>query len=99
MVIRKVVIDKDTLGWAKEHEKELLQQYDKILKVSEESDLPQRSFDSEVAAYCKKNECDLLTMDKTAYIYYFDVGIKTIQISREDWYQKGDRPVYRIKIM
>ena len=47
----KVVIDKDTLGWAKEHETALLQQYDKILKVGE--DLSQRSFDPEVASYCK----------------------------------------------
>lgn len=94
-----VVIDKDILGWGKEHEEELLKQYEKVLKVGIHPELPQRSFDDKVASYCKNNNCDLLTGDQKAYSHYFDVGIRTIQITRYAWYKEGDRPVYLIKII
>ncbi len=95
----KVVIDHDILGWGEEQEQELAKLYTKILKVGIDAELPQRSFDVKVASYCKNHDCDLLTGDKTAYMHYFDAGIKTIQMTRYAWYQDGDRPVYLIKIV
>ncbi len=95
----KVVIDKDILGWGDDNEEELLKQYDKVLKVGIDPDLPQRSFDDKVASYCRNNNCDLLTGDRTAYAYFFEIGISTLQITRYDYWKKGDRPVYRIKII
>lgn len=48
----------------------------------------------------QKNNCDLLTGDTTAYEYYFDVGVKKIQVSRFDWIGgKADKGVYLIQIV
>lgn len=95
----KVIIDHDVLGWGNSHQQELLKQYDQILKVGIGPELPQRSFDGEVASFCKKNNCHLLTADKNAYIHYFEAGINTIQMTRYAWWTEGDRPVYLIKII
>lgn len=94
----KVVIDKNILGWGNQHSEELLRKYEKIINVGGDV-LPQRSVDKEIAAYCKKHDCDLFTADSTAYIHYFEAGIKTVQISQYDWIKKGDNPVYLIKII
>ena len=56
----RVVIDKDVLGWADGHEQELRKKYDKIQQVGKDPDLPQRSFDLEIAKYCERNDCDLV---------------------------------------
>tara|TARA_B100000949_G_C13887562_1_gene287320 strand:- start:120 stop:419 length:300 start_codon:yes stop_codon:yes gene_type:complete len=98
-MVKSVVIDKDVLGWARDRRRDLLKRYEKILEVGELVDLPQRSFDSSVASYCKKNDCDLLTSDKTAYTHYFEKNIRTVKINRYGWYEKGDRPVYLIEIV
>ena len=95
----KVVIDKDILGWGNDHEEDLLKLYKKVLKVGADPDLPQRISDDEVASYCKNNDCDLLTADRTAYTHDFKVGIKTVEISRYGWYREGDKPIYLIKII
>ena len=78
---------------------EVLKQYDNILKVGDEREIPQRSFDSTIARYCEDNDCDLLTMAKNAFIHYFEAGTKTQQISQFAWYKRGDRLVYRIQII
>ena len=44
-------------------------------------DLPQRAPDEDLAKFCKKNECDLITKDGTAYIRFLAVNVKTVQIS------------------
>lgn len=95
----KVVIDKDIVGWGNKHEEELSKDYDKILKVGIDADLPQRKHDKEIASYCKNNNCDLLTADIKAYTYYFDAEIKTIQITRYGFDKKADKHIYRIKIV
>jgi len=95
----KVVIDKDILGWGSDQEGELLKQYKKVLYVGKDPDLPQRSFDDEVASYCKNNNCDLLTGDGKAYTHCFEAEIKTIQITKYAWYKDGDRPIYLIRII
>ena len=95
----KVVIDHDILGYGNEHEKELLEQYGKILKVGIDQELPQRSFDDKVAVFCKKNNCDLLTADAKSYTWSYEAGIKTVQISRYGWWKGGDRPIYLVKFI
>ena len=96
---KKVVVDKDILGWAEDNEKEISNEFKEIFRVGEDPRLPQRSFDSSIASFCKANNCDLLTADKNAYTHYFEAGIKTIQISKYAWYKEGDRPIYLIKIV
>jgi len=96
----KVVIDNDILGWGNENEQKLLELYDSILKVSEDEKLPRRSSDGKLGSFCKDESCDFLTGDSRAYTYFFeDDRIKNLQISRFDWYEKADKPIYLVKIL
>ena len=92
--LSNAVIDKDILGWGNDHAEEIVARYSQKLEVGKHSDLPQRSFDSDVAKYCKVNDCVLFTGDQRAYTHFFEAGIKTIQVSQYDWYQPADKPVY-----
>ena len=104
---KNAVIDKDVLRWGGDHSVELTREYNVIFTVgkypgkdpTEEHDLPQRAFDVDVARHCKANDCDLFTGDQTAYVHFFEADIKTIQISKHDWYKRGDKPVYQVKII
>ncbi len=95
----KAVIDKDILGWGDNHTEEIVERYSEKLEVGKHSDLPQRSVETDVAKYCKTNDCVLFTRDQRAYTHFFEAGIKTIQVSQYDWYQQADKPVYLIKIV
>ncbi len=56
--------------------------------------------DNVVAAYCKTNNCDLLTGDTTAYEEFFDVGVKTLQMERFDWVKgRVNKKIYLIRIV
>ncbi len=94
----RVIVDHDILGWGSEHEKELMDDYEEVLLVSKHKDLPQRSFDDKLAAYCKKKNCDLMTGDAKCYTHFFSAGIKAVRIRQYDWWKKGDRAVYLIQI-
>lgn len=93
-----VVIDKDLIGWAGKHEDELSKIYAKVVKVGIDVDLPQRKRDDEIASYCKDNNCDLLTADTEAYMNFFDIGVKALEIARYDHDEKADKHIYLIKI-
>ena len=95
---RQIIIDKDILGWGDEHEKELNGKYEQVLQVGKHSDLPQRNTDETNAIYCKQNNCDLLTGDRTAHLQFFKAGIKKVTISQYDYWHKGDKPIYLIQI-
>ena len=98
-MVDKVVVDKDILGWAADHEKEILNGYKEIIMVGKDPRLPQSSFDASIASFCKSSNCDFLTADKNAYTHYFEAKIKTIQVSRFTFYKEGNRPIYLIKIV
>ena len=93
-----VVIDHDILGWSDEHKEELLREYAEVIQVGKHPDLPQRSFDDRVAAYCRKRDCDLMTGDARSYTHFYEAGIERVGISRRDYWKKGDRPVYLVRI-
>ena len=95
----KIVIDKDIIGWGNLHEKQLSNDYVRILKVGIDPDLPQRKRDDEIASYCRDNECDLLTADTEAYTHYFEVNIKTVAITRYSYDEKADKRIYLIQII
>ena len=44
-MVDKVVINHDIIGYGNDHEKKLLEQYEKILRVGIDQELPQRSFE------------------------------------------------------
>ncbi len=95
---KRVVIDKDILGWSDEHAKELQDEYEGVLQVGKHHDLPQRSFDHVIAAYCLKNDCDLMTGDARSYTHFFEAGIKSVRITRHDRWAKADKYVYLVQI-
>src|SRR5438093_9578735 len=96
---KAVVVDHDILGWGEDHREELLKKYQKIVRVGSERGLERRKSDLVVASYCKNNSCDLLTGDLKAYQYYFDAGVKSIQVSRYDWASGPDKAIFLIQIV
>ena len=96
---KQVIIDRDVLGWGDENKDELLKNYEAILQVSKHPDLPQRSFDESIAAYCRKNNCDLVTGDAKSYTHFFDAGITNVKIARLEMWKKADKYVYLVKIV
>ncbi len=95
---RNLVIDHDVLGWGDDHTNELLEKYKSIMQVGKHDDLSQRAFDEKVAGYCKSNDCDLMTGDAKSYTHFFEVGIKSVNVSKYSWWPEGDRPIYLVKI-
>jgi len=95
----RVVIDKDILGWANDQKSELSKIYNEIIEVGNDKRIPQRNRDDENAVFCVKENCDLMTGDKTAYSYFFDSDVKTVQIEKYAWDTNGDKPIYLIKII
>ena len=96
---KKAIIDKDILGWGDQQNSELLQQYEEILQVSKDPNLPSRIFDTTIASYCRDNDCDLFTSDRTAFTHYYKIGVRRVEISEYDWWYAGNRPVYLVKII
>lgn len=81
----KVVVDDQCNGWAKNNEKSIRQKYADIRYVGEIPNLPAGCSDAIVAAYCIKNDCDLLTYDKRAYTYWLEQdGVDKVHISMFD---------------
>ncbi len=98
--MKSVVIDHDILGWGNERAEDLLKQCQKVLKVGSEPGLERRKPDTNIASYCKANNCDLLTGDVKAYQSYFDVGVNKVQISRRTWIGgRTDKAVFLIEIV
>jgi hypothetical protein len=93
----EVVIDHDILGWADQHEKELLGEYKGILQVSKHAELPESISDEDIAEYCKRNHCDLMTGDKRSYVDFFQAGINRVSITRRDVW-KANKPIFLIQI-
>lgn len=98
IVAKAVLIDYNILGWAHSQENKILKSYNKVVKVGSE-ELPRREYDEHLARYCRDSDCDLLTADKTAYMKYFEIGVKEIAVSCYDWDKAGDNPVFLIKIL
>ncbi len=100
MRVREVVVENDVLWLAEERKDNLLARYGGVVKVGSNSALERRVGDNVVAAYCRTNNCDLLTGDTTVYDEFFDIGVKTLQIERFDWVKgRVDKKIYLIRIV
>ena len=62
-------------------------------------DLKQRDYDEVLAAFCKENQCDLITADNRAYVHFLAAKIKMVQISELFYHEKADRPIYLVKVI
>lgn len=96
---RNIVIDHDILGWAEKSRDQLSLEYSKIYRVGIGYDLPQRTADDKVAAFCKEYDCDLLTADTTAYMHFFEAGITSVQITKYAEEVKSDKNILLIRIV
>jgi len=93
-----VVIDRDVLGWGDAHKEDLQMSYFEMRQVGKHQDLPQGASDEKIAAYCKENGFDLVTGDSTAYMKFFEVGVKTVRIERCGTLEDGKKWIYLVQI-
>jgi len=91
------LIDQNIKNLVEDEYNHHFEKYDKKFVVGK--DLKQREYDEGLAKFCKKNECDLITADGTAYIHFFTENVKTVQISKLFYDKNADRPIYIVKII
>jgi len=80
---KKAIIDKDILGWGDEHNGELLQQYEEILPVSKDPNLPSRIFDTSARARFRKPRRKILGVNLAGEIESVGKDVKR--------FKKGDQ--------
>ncbi len=69
--MKNVLIDKQVSWLAKDENRELIKNFDKVYVVG--MDLKQTSFDENCASFCMDNNCDFLTADAKAYTHFFKI--------------------------
>ena len=94
-----VIIDHDIIGWAYRNMSKIKSQYDDINIIgknnSSEELMNNNISDLNIAKYCLKNNCDLITADTKSYIDWFNAytGIDKLIISKFDYWNEGQRPI------
>ena len=95
--MKNVLIDKQVSWLAKDENRELIKNFDKVYVVG--VDLKQTSFDENCASFCVDRNCDFLTADPKAYTHFFKIKkIKSVEISRFIRDKDPDRYVYHFQI-
>jgi hypothetical protein len=94
----RVVIDYNILGWGEKHREDLLKTFREVILVGKHPDLSRRSFDREVAGYCKLHDCVLITADARAYTHFFDAGVESVVISKVERWDVSDADLFMIKV-
>ena len=79
----RVLVDEAKIGWASENSAKISSDYSEILCIGQGDKAPSAgSGDYEIAEFCRKECCDLLTGGKKAYEPMLKVeGVKSVQIS------------------
>lgn len=96
----KILIDYNRRGWAEEKESKIKNDYPEILQVGVDPNPSADSSDLEIASFCEKNNCDLLTGDKRAYASLLqNEYVKAVQISKYDMDETAKQQVYLVKIL
>lgn len=99
-----VVIDHDIIGWAYRNMPRIKSQYNDINIIGKNSSseelMNNNISDLNIAQYCLKNNCDLITADTKSYVDWFNVytGINKLMISKFDYWNEGQRPILLIQI-
>ena len=95
---RKVLIDEGKGHLEQEYGGMLRRDYDKVLCVGKEGAPAPGSSDREVASFCERESCDLLTSDKAAYASMLeDDRMGEVCISRYVLDKSGQQ-IYRIRM-
>ena len=96
----RILIDYNRRGWAEEKESKIKNDYPEILHVGVEPNPLANSSDLEIALFCEKNNCDLLTGDKRAYASLLqNEHVQAVQISKYDMDETAKQQVYLVKIL
>lgn len=99
-----VIIDHDVLGWAHNNMEKIKSNYSIIYQIGRNNsplELQNNNVqDADIAYYCCKHNCDLITADKKSYLDWFNNinGIDKLIISKYDYWNGGQRPIIRIEI-
>ena len=98
-MVHKVLIDEQALGWIKENEDKVSQEYEKVFKVGDVDAPEPGSGDKEIGIFCEEENCNLITGDYTAYLDILaNQRINTIQIEKYAK-DKAGRIMYLIRIL
>ncbi len=76
----EVIVDEQLIGWKNQHKEEFDTDYEKILTVGENEQLPKGVGDKQLATCCKMKDCALLTCDRKAHVDFFESGMETIHV-------------------
>ena len=96
----RVLVDEGKSDWALRNSAKLSSDYSETLCIGQ-GDLapPAGSGDYEIAEFCKKECCDLLTGDKKAYEPMLKVeGVKSVQISLYSGDGNGGQKIYLVRM-
>jgi len=95
--LKNVLIDKQVNWLAKDENRELIKDFDKVFVVG--VDLKQSSYDENCGSFCINESCDFLTADYEAYTHFFkNKKIKSVEISRFMRDKDPERYIFRVQI-
>ena len=94
-----MLIDEQALGWIKDNEDKINEEYEIVFKVATDPAPKQGSSDKEIGIFCEEENCNLITADYTAYLDILEnPRIKAIQIEKYS-IDKAGRNMYLIRIL
>lgn len=99
-MVHKVLVDEQALGWGRENQELIKQQYDEILFIGTEPAPTQGSKDDVVGSFCENECCNLITSDYRAHLDFLsNPRIKAVQIEKFEYDSDADRQIYLIRIL
>ena len=99
-MIRCVLIDYQTRGWAERNEHTIRKEYLDIHYAGIEPNPAASAPDWEIASFCAEHSYDLLTKDQRAYTGMLDVpNVEAVRISKYDMDRSHGVPIYLVKIL
>ncbi|NNM02506.1 MAG: hypothetical protein HKP26_02920 [Nitrosopumilus sp.] len=99
-LVHKVLVDEQTLGWGKDNQELIKQNYEEILFIGTDPAPPQGSKDDVIGSFCEEQCCNLITADYTAHLDFLEnPRIKAVQIEKFEYDTKTPRQIYLIRIL
>lgn len=93
-----VVVDEHLEGWTSRHHQELIEKFQEVRAVGDRHELPRGIKDGPLAAYCKRENCLLVTCDRKIYVNFFVNGTETIQIRTYGINEDSGQTIYLVSV-
>ena len=95
----RVLVDEGKSDWALKNSAKISSDYSETLHVGQGRAPSAGSGDYEIAEFCRKECCDLLTGDKKAYEPMLKVeGVKSVQISLYSDDEEAVQKIYLVRM-